>query len=217
MRLFAATSNPGKLRDFAWAAQGFGGVEGILLEPLPGLKEIPAPPEDESTFEGNARSKAVYYSSFAPGEWVIADDSGLEVEALHGAPGVHSARYADGLAFDGTGSVDERNNAALLRALKGVPRERRQARYRCVLALARDGVVARVAHGTLEGRILREPQGADGFGYDPLFLLPEFGITMAEAGPEMRLEVSHRGRALRTLLEDIKAGQKAINNRTFGR
>lgn len=207
MRLLAATSNPGKLRDFAWAAQGVGVVGNIQLEPLPELKDIPAPPEDEPTFEGNARAKAAYYSKFAPGEWVIADDSGLEVDALNGAPGVRSARYAETQGFEGPGAVDERNNAALLRALSVVCDGSRQARYRCALALARDGVVERVAHGVLEGTILDEARGSDGFGYDPFFLLPEFGTTMAEVDPERRMQVSHRGRALRALLEQMKKAQ----------
>jgi len=175
---------------------------------MPGLNKILAPPEDEQTFEDNARVKAAYYSRFAPGEWVIADDSGLEVDALDGAPGVLSARYAESLGFDGRETVDQRNNGALLRAMDGVAEERRWARYRCVLALAKDGVIVRVAQGTLEGKVLREPRGSGGFGYDPLFLLPDFGVTMAEVGPEMRLQASHRGRALRRLLEDIRAGKK---------
>jgi XTP/dITP diphosphohydrolase len=179
----------------------------VRIEALPGLGEIVAPAEDEPTFEGNARVKAAYYSRFAAGELVIADDSGLEVTCLDGTPGVRSARYAEDTGFPNppASTVDERNNAALLRALDGVPEHCRQARYRCVLALSRDGEVLTTAEGTLEGRILTAPQGDAGFGYDPLFFLPEQGQTMAEVDPEIRIEVSHRGRALRSLLQQINA------------
>jgi XTP/dITP diphosphohydrolase len=209
MLLYAATTNPGKLRDFARVAEGWlrdGGA--IRIEPLGGLGQIPAPAEDEPTFEGNARAKAVYYSRHAPGELVIADDSGLEVACLDGAPGVRSARYAEDQAqaqnfpVAPASTLDERNNAALIRATDGVPEHCRGARYRCVLALARDGEVLATAEGAVEGRILTAPRGEGGFGYDPLFLLTEYGETMAEVDPEVRLKVSHRGQALRRLLED---------------
>src|ERR1700678_3582075 len=126
--LYIATSNPGKLRDFVAAAS-----QHITLTPLPGLKEIPAPPEDEPTFEGNARLKAVYYSFHALGEIVIADDSGLEVDALHGAPGVRSARYAEDQNFSGPPdtSTDDRNNLYLLQALSKIPNRNLKARYHC--------------------------------------------------------------------------------------
>jgi len=201
MRLYAATTNPGKLRDFATAAA----LHGITIEPLPNLSSIPAPPEDEPTFAGNARSKAIYYSAHAPGLIVIADDSGLEVDALEGAPGVRSARYADDQQFPRAvaATTDERNNACLLRALDGVPEASRQARYRCVLAAARDGKVLLLAEGTVEGRILTAPQGTRGFGYDPLFYLPELGKTMAEIDLRTKDSLSHRGRAFRSLLEQL--------------
>ena len=192
MTIYVATSNAGKLRDFHTAAREFPGIE---MMPLPGLSDIPAPPEDEPTFEGNARAKAVYYSRFAPGMWVIADDSGLEVTALGGGPGVRSARFAMDL---GRGEGDAANNAALLSQLEGV--EERSARYRCAMALASDGVVEQVTFGTMEGEILTSPAGDSGFGYDPLFYSEELEATMAEASMENRLRVSHRGRALRTLL-----------------
>ena len=136
---------------------------------------------------------------------VVADDSGLEVDCLEGAPGVRSARYAEdqGLAADAAPTLDERNNAALLRALDGVGEERRQARYRCVLALARDGAIVATAEGAVEGRMLAVPRGERGFGYDPLFFLPDLGRTMAELDPATRLSLSHRGRALRRLLESF--------------
>jgi XTP/dITP diphosphohydrolase len=211
MRLYAATTNPGKLRDFAHAAEGHllaGGAnpEGagrIDIEPLPGLADIPAPPEDEPSFAENARVKALYYSQQAPGLLVLADDSGLEVTCLDNAPGVRSARYADDLKFPAAppATLDERNNAALLRELDGVPESCRQARYHCVLALACNGEVLATAEGTVEGSILPAPRGERGFGYDPLFFLPELEQTMAELDPPARLSVSHRGRALRRLLD----------------
>ena len=208
MRLYVATTNPGKLRDFAHAAEGhLLAGERIQIEPLPGLAEIPAPPEDESTFDANARAKAAYYSRFGEGLLVVADDSGLEAKCLENAPGVRSARYADDQKFPfAPGStVDERNNAALLRALDGVPEACRLARYRCVLALARDGEIVATAEGTVKGRILTAPRGELGFGYDPIFFMPELDRTMAELDPVTRLSMSHRGRALRGLLEDLAA------------
>jgi XTP/dITP diphosphohydrolase len=213
MRLYVATTNPGKLRDFAYAAEGYIFAAGselcpserIAIEPLPGLADIAAPPEDELTFEANARTKAVYYSRQAAGQWVLADDSGLEVKCLDGAPGVRSARYADDQKFPSApgSTLDERNNAALLRALDGVPELCRQARYRCVLALARDGEVLATADGVVGGSILTAPRGELGFGYDPLFFIADLNQTMAELDPVARLSVSHRGRALRSLLTRV--------------
>jgi XTP/dITP diphosphohydrolase len=211
MRIYVATSNAGKLRDFAYAAEGrLAGGEAVTIEPLPGLAGIVAPPEDEPTFEGNARVKARYYSEYAAGELVLADDSGLEVTCLEGAPGVRSARYAEDMNFPGhesapaAGNIDERNNAALLRALDGVPDNYRQGRYRCVLAVARDGEVVAVAEGAVEGSILTGPRGEGGFGYDPLFRVTELGRTMAELDAGTRLGVSHRGRALGELLRVLR-------------
>ena len=216
MILYVATTNPGKLRDFAWAAEGnLLRGERVEIRPLPGLKEIAAPEEDGATFEENARVKASYYSRHAPAEWVIADDSGLEVDALDGRPGVRSARFAEdlggksdaakmGIALSGP-ETDARNNEELLRLMEKVPAEARRARYRCMLALTREGEVAATAEGTVEGQILFAERGAGGFGYDPLFLLPELGLTMAEVDPTTRLTVSHRGRALRALMEKLRA------------
>jgi XTP/dITP diphosphohydrolase len=201
LTLYVATTNPGKLREFATAAA----AHGITVETIPGLAEIAAPAEDELTFEGNARLKALYYSERAPGLTVMADDSGLEVDALEGAPGVRSARYAEDENFQKTpgSSVDERNNACLLHALDCTPDAVRTARYRCALAVARDGQVTNVAEGTVEGRILTTPRGTGGFGYDPLFLIPELDQTMAEISPKVKHELSHRGRAFRALLEQL--------------
>jgi XTP/dITP diphosphohydrolase len=211
MRLYIASTNPGKLRDFGHAAKvqrhnaNAGGekAEAIEVAPLPGLAGIPAPPEDEPTFEGNASAKAIYYSQYAPAELVLADDSGLEVVCLGNAPGVRSARYADDVGFPSApaSTADERNNAALLRAIDGVPEHCRQARYRCVLVVARDGEVVAVAEGSVEGSILTAPRGVGGFGYDPLFFVAEHTQTMAELDPVVRLDINHRGRAFRALIQ----------------
>jgi XTP/dITP diphosphohydrolase len=201
MFLYAATTNPGKLRDFAHAAVS---SPSIRIEPLPGLNTIPAPPEDEPTFEANARLKAIYYSLRAPNLLVLADDSGLEVAALDNAPGVRSARFAADLAIPAASDTpDNRNNAALLAALAAVPESRRQARYRCSLALARNGEVLLTADGTVEGLILTAPRGTGGFGYDPLFFLPHLNRTMSELPPADRLALNHRGRALTALLSSL--------------
>lgn len=198
IRLLVATSNKGKLRDFRMAMAA-GGEVGLI--PLPGLEAIEAPDEDETTFEGNARIKAVYYSRFAPGEIVIADDSGLEVDALGGAPGVRSARYADDMGFAGAASVDERNNACLIETLREVTA--RSGRYRCALVAVRDGKVMALGDGTVEGRILEAAQGTGGFGYDPYFLPDGCERSMAEMTGEERMALSHRGRALRDLLPKL--------------
>ncbi len=201
MVLHIATSNPGKLRDFAAAATG-----NITLTPLPNLIEIPAPAEDEPTFEGNARLKAIYYSRHAPGQIVIADDSGLEVDALHGAPGVRSARYADDqkdhFQTEPNATTDERNNLCLLEALNKISGPHK-ARYHCVLAAARDGKILATGDGTVEGEILTTPQGNSGFGYDPLFYLPTQNKTMAELDVQTKLTFSHRGRAFAALLKAL--------------
>jgi XTP/dITP diphosphohydrolase len=197
LTLYVATSNRGKLRDFAAANQA-----DVTLLPLPGLDQIPPPVEDEDTFAGNACLKAVAYSREAPGRIVLADDSGLEVDALHGAPGVHSARYANQSGFPNPSrlSADALNNQYLLQQLSGVPAEKRIARYRCVLAAACDGKLLSayedrgtvLGQGAVEGMILTEPRGAGGFGYDPIFYLPGQNQTMAEIDLREKLKFSHR-------------------------
>jgi XTP/dITP diphosphohydrolase len=197
--LYIATSNSGKLRDFAAAAD----LYGFAIAPLPCLERIPAPPENETTFEGNAQFKAVYYSRLAPEYDVLADDSGLEVDSLNGDPGVRSARYAADNRFLSTGDPDQDNNLLLLQKL--AESQIRTARYRCVLALARDGECRLTAEGAVEGRIATEPRGDGGFGYDPLFYLPELGKTMAEIDLSTKATLSHRGRALQALLKKLSA------------
>jgi XTP/dITP diphosphohydrolase len=205
MTIYVATTNKGKLRDFAAAGTLTG--HSITLEPLPGLSDIPAPAEDEPTFEGNAIVKARFYSNHAPGKIVIADDSGLEVDALHGAPGVRSARFADDFNFHTAGplSTDLRNNLYLVSLLTDIPLTQRSARYHCVLAAARNGHILAIGHGAVEGEILSEPRGAGGFGYDPLFYLPLHHRTVAEIDLETKLTLSHRGRAFAALLKELDA------------
>jgi XTP/dITP diphosphohydrolase len=200
LHLYAATSSQGKLRDFRVAARAYS----ILIDPLPALAAIPAPEESGATFQANATLKAVYYSQHALGQLVLADDSGLEVDALDGAPGVRSARFAadSGLVDspDANDNTDVWNNMVLLQRLAGVPPAQRTARYRCVLVAARDGVALHTAEGAVEGLILDAPRGTGGFGYDPLFYLPALDRTMAELDLETKLSLSHRGRAIAALL-----------------
>jgi len=200
--LYAATTNPGKLRDFSVAAA----EGGFLVESPARFADIPAPDENELTFAGNARLKAQYYSRLIPG-LILADDSGLEVDSLGGEPGVRSARYADDAGFrmrgpDANLSTDERNNLYLLSRLHGIAQ--RNARYRCALAVAREGHILLTAEGTVSGEILAAPRGTGGFGYDPLFLIPQLQSTMAEISLEQKHTLSHRGRAFRALLPQLK-------------
>lgn len=190
MKIWCATGNPGKLREFRLAGE----VLGIEVEPLPDLRSIEAPEETGATFEENARLKASYYSRFAPG-LLFADDSGLEVDALGGAPGVYSARYA------GEHATDVDNNALLLRRLGDNPH--RAARFVCVIGLALAGQATHVFRGTVEGEILYETRGPGGFGYDPLFYYPPFGCSFGEVEGPRKFGVSHRGNALRLLMEHL--------------
>ncbi len=203
LRLYAATTSAGKLRDFRTAAEKYS----IGIEPLPGIEGILPTEEDGDTFLANAATKAVYYSRFAPGELVVADDSGLEVDALGGAPGVRSARFAadSGLidSPDANDNTDVWNNILLLQKMEEIPEALRSARYHCTLVAARDGEVVQVADGTVEGTILDAPRGTGGFGYDPVFYLPDLDKTMAEIDLATKLGLSHRGRAIRAMLEKL--------------
>ena len=187
MTLYCATGNPGKLREFHLAGE----ILGIDIQALPDIKAIAAPDETGATFEENARLKAEYYSRFAPGP-LFADDSGLAVDALDGAPGVYSARYA------GAHATDEQNNRLLLERLAGAAH--RQARFVCVIALAEAGRTIQTFRGEVEGEILPAPRGPAGFGYDPLFYYPPFGCSFGEVDGPRKFDVSHRGHALRRLL-----------------
>jgi XTP/dITP diphosphohydrolase len=195
-RVLIATSNAGKLRDFAGAAAAYG----IGIEYLPGFASRPAVVEDGLTFEANARKKAEQYSLAAPGEIVLADDSGLEVDALGGAPGVHSARYAAEDPAEAGNTSDHANNAKLIRELGPVPLGARSGRFVCVIAVARDGKTLDIFHGSAEGVILDAPRGRNGFGYDPLFYFPQIDKTFAELSAEEKSKYSHRGKAFRAFL-----------------
>ncbi|MCB9852117.1 MAG: non-canonical purine NTP pyrophosphatase [Phycisphaerales bacterium] len=168
--------------------------------------EIPEPVEDQDSFEGNSQLKAVYYSR-ASGLVTLADDSGLEVDALGGAPGVYSARYAEVEGEPPRAERDLANNRKLIAALAGVQASARTARFRCVLTLADGDRVLAQASGAIEGQIIDEPRGEGGFGYDPHFLVPELGKTTAELPAEHKNRISHRGVALR-LLRGLLRGLK---------
>jgi len=196
-RILIATSNPGKLRDFSGAAAR----HGVEVAGIPGFSSLPGVVEDGLTFEANARKKAEAYSRHVAGEIVIADDSGLEVDALHGAPGVHSARYAaDNPEQADANTDDDANNARVLCELEGIPPTRRTARFVCVLAVARDGKSLATFRGTAEGIILNAARGKKGFGYDPLFYFPQIKKTFAELTAEEKSRYSHRGEAFRQFL-----------------
>ena len=195
--ILIATSNAGKLRDFAGAAASLD----IEIKPIPNFASLPAVVEDGLTFEENARKKAEGYSREIPGEIVMDDDSGLEVDALKGAPGVHSARYAaDAPRLMNSNTDDHANNTRLLRELKDVPAARRSGRFVCVIAAARDGQTLAVFRGEVEGMILNHARGTNGFGYDPLFYFPQIQKAFAELTPEEKAQYSHRGTAFRQVL-----------------
>ena len=215
--LVVATSNPGKLREFR-----------ALLSDLPfelhGLGELGIAPPEESgtTFLENALLKARHAATAAsaaglrggpaPGVAAIADDSGLEVDALGGAPGIYSARYA------GVGADDAANNAKLLGALAGTPPERRRARYRCALVLvfAPADAAPLIAEGVWEGTILESPRGSGGFGYDPYFWLPELGVTAAQLDPSDKNRLSHRGIAMRALRDQLASRESPARESLAG-
>jgi len=186
-----ATRNPGKLREFRSATEFFG-YDCVSLDCIEHIDSLPDCVEDGDTFEANAIKKAVHYSVHAHRP-VFADDSGLEVDALNGAPGVYSARFA------GPGANDESNNRLLLDKLAGV--SNRAARFVCVVALAHEGRLLGTFRGEVPGRIIDEPKGVNGFGYDPLFFHEPFGCTFGEAPADRKLGVSHRGQALAQMLK----------------
>jgi XTP/dITP diphosphohydrolase len=199
MTLYAATSNPSKLAEFATSAS----TAGIQVLALPNLHQIPEPVEDAPTFQANADLKAIAYSLAAPDLLVFADDSGLEVPSLNNQPGVRSARFADDHHFNPNPDLttDQRNNGLLLHRLLQQPS--RAARFVCNLSLARDGQVLLRAEGQAPGQLLHAPRGAHGFGYDPLFLIPDLNLTFAEIPREQKWQLSHRGNAFRSLLAQL--------------
>lgn len=204
-----ATGNPGKLREFRALLAGLP----FELQSLADLGLHP-PQETGTTFLANATLKARHAAALAAaagpqgtGVAALADDSGLEVDALRGAPGVYSARYAGAGAGAGEALQDARNNSKLAAALAGIPMRERRARYRCVLVLVREAADAAplVAEGVWEGYILDAPKGAGGFGYDPYFWLPDLGLSAAELDPAQKNRISHRGMAMRTLRDQLMA------------
>jgi XTP/dITP diphosphohydrolase len=193
-KLVLATLNPGKAREFTLLL-GDVPFEVVLLAAFPGAR---LPAEGESSYAANALDKARAAAAIT-GAVALADDSGLEVDALGGAPGVGSARYG------GPGATDADRCALLIRALNGVPAEARGARFRCVIALADPGGHERVVEGVVEGKIALAPRGTGGFGYDPLFVYPPLGQTFAELPAEVKNRVSHRARAVQLARELLRA------------
>jgi XTP/dITP diphosphohydrolase len=192
-----ATSNPGKLREFQLAAPDFD------VRKLP--QPLEPPEETAETFEENAMLKAVYYGQHVDG-YLFADDSGLEVDALNGAPGVHSARYA------GEGATDAGNNALLVKNLAAVTI--RTARFVCVIALVKNGQPVKTFRGSVEGRILDAPRGIGGFGYDPLFFHEPFGCTFGEAAIGDKMLVSHRAQALNAMFAFLRDSAATLETRS---
>ena len=194
LTLHLASSNPGKLRELQALAEN----SEINAKLLPKFRELPAAKEDHASFALNAIEKALHYSRLADDGLIVADDSGLVVDALDGAPGVRSARYA------GLNSSDKDNNRKLLSELSSVPKEKRTARYICVLALARRNKLVALFSDSCEGLIFTEYRGSGGFGYDPLFYFPPLEKTLAEVSESEKNLHSHRGKAFRKLLSYLK-------------
>ncbi|HUQ49239.1 MAG TPA: RdgB/HAM1 family non-canonical purine NTP pyrophosphatase [Terriglobales bacterium] len=199
LTLYAATTNKGKLNEF----RSIAAVHGLPVLAVPEQEKIPEVVEDGDTFEANAIKKAVQYSQHLPGELVFADDSGLEVAALNGEPGIYSARYAARSVTDKPSDSD--NNYKLLAELDAVALDAsssrdRSARFVCVIACARDGQLLKTFRGEATGEILASPIGWQGFGYDPLFFVVECNKTFAEMDAEEKSRYSHRGAAFRELV-----------------
>ena len=198
--LVIATGNPGKFREIASLLQGLD----AHLVPLDRAGLVEVPPEGGESFQDNARRKAEFVARTV-GRLALADDSGLEVDALGGRPGVLSAR------FGGPGKSDADRNRLILSALEAIPIEKRTARFRCAVAIADANGSVFVVDGSCEGRIALEPRGIQGFGYDPIFEVPSLGRTLAEVGPDVKNRLSHRAQAIakaRTILEEILSHSK---------
>jgi XTP/dITP diphosphohydrolase len=198
-RLLVATANPAKLDELAAALEQTE-IEVVALDALDDQRAIA---ETGKTFEANARLKAEGYSKRTDLP-VLADDSGLEVDALDGAPGVMSARYGSPTL------TDKARCRAVLKALTDVPEPKRTARFRCVLAIAKGGRTLATFEGTAEGRLLTRPKGKSGFGYDPIFFHPGAGSTFAELNREEKQALSHRGAAIQGLLEALRRGELTL-------
>ena len=204
VRFFLASSNPGKLAEYCALAHAakpaLSGADPIVLELLPGFESLPPFEENAPTFAENAAGKALHYSRFRDG-LVFADDSGLVVPALGGAPGVLSARYA------GPGASSAERNAKLLEALHGQSRGERAAYFVCAIALAERGQAKTIVTARVDGEILEAPRGERGFGYDPVFYVSALGKGFAEISAEQKNEYSHRGRAFRKLLTFLEKAE----------
>lgn len=192
MELLVATRNQGKLREIRRLL----GDAAVMVKGLDDFDTLPEVEEDGATFAANARKKAATMAALT-GCVTLADDSGLAVDGLGGRPGVHSARYA------GEDASDADNNSKLLQDMAQLPPGRRQAAFHCVMALCSPDGECRLFEGRLDGVILTQARGAGGFGYDPLFLVPEYGKTLAELSLDIKNRISHRGRALKQLLEKL--------------
>jgi XTP/dITP diphosphohydrolase len=203
VRILLASRNRGKVREIAQVLAELG-VDVVGLDAVD--DSIPEPDETGATFAENARDKARYYAC-QTGQWCLADDSGLVVDALDGEPGIYSARYAadDLPATADRDAIDRANNRKLLERLEGVAEENRTARFVCHLALAEGETILLEADGVVEGRIAHEEAGENGFGYDPLFYVPEFDCTTAQMTPDRKNAISHRGRAVRDFAAKLKA------------
>lgn len=199
MKLLVATKNKGKLREIS----SLFATQGIKVVGLGSLDNVPEVVEDGDSFTENARKKALEIASLV-NCLTLADDSGLVVPELNGAPGIFSARYA------GDDATDTQNNLKLLNELTSVPQESRQAYFCCVMALADPQGRCRTFEGRLHGLLLNEFRGNQGFGYDPLFLVPEYGKTLAELPLEVKNRISHRGKALNQLLPLLKSGDPLL-------
>ena len=192
-RVLLATRNAGKVRELVRLLAD----ESVEVVSLADFPHAPDTVEDGATMADNAAKKA-REASLATGLLTVADDSGLEVDFLAGAPGVMSNR------FMGRETTEAERNAEILRLLSGVPPERRTCRFRCAVALARDGQLIGSAEDTCEGRLAEGPRGGDGFGYDPLFYLPDRGCTVAELSADEKNAVSHRGKAMRKAVAALR-------------
>ena len=192
-KILLGSKNKGKIQEFQEAFQD-SQIEILSLNDFP---DCPDAPETGNSFEENASQKALFYQEFT-GLPSLADDSGIEVDALGGAPGIYSARYA------GEPANDSANNQKLLENLEGIPNEKRTGRFVCVLALAKNGQIVQLSRGTAEGIVLEAPRGENGFGYDPLFFVPNLKKTMAELSITEKRQISHRGEALRKFVAWFK-------------
>jgi XTP/dITP diphosphohydrolase len=197
-KVFLASSNPGKLKEYRVLAEAAGPSASLKLELLTRFESLPVFEENAPTFAENAAGKALHYSQFQEG-LVFADDSGLVVPALGGAPGVHSARYV------GVGVENSKRIEKLLREMNSLKDEERAAHFVCAIALAREGRALAIVTDRVDGKILEAPRGTGGFGYDPVFYFPALQKTFAELSADEKNQHSHRGKAFRKLLAALSS------------